>query len=735
MHYLLYAVTLLISSSLLFIVQPMVAKMIQPVLGGTPAVWNTSMVFFQALLLGGYLYAHLSTRWLGSRRQAVFHLIVMVVGLAFLPVAFTSPSDPAGLSSPTIWLLGTLLIGVGWPFFVISTSAPLLQKWFSTIDHPRAADPYHLYAASNVGSVLALLAYPFIIEPRIGLLAQSILWTVAYLILVASVAICAVILWKSPPPADEKESAEAPPASRIPLTLGRRGRWVLWAFIPSSMMLAITTFITTDIAPVPLLWIPPLAVYLLSFILVFARRTIIPSTLWWSLFPVALITMMLLFLTHPPLPLWAETSLHFAAFLIFCMVFHGHLAADRPHTDSLTEFYLWMSLGGVLGGAFTALAAPVLFDQLLEYPLLLVIAAIFFSPAHYMRRMVRWPLLLSLIIGGAYTAYVFYPGTSDPLSLQMAAIVSVVLTIIVAILLVRYVPRHLNILLTAIAALVCIFFALPDENDLYQERSFFAVHNVAVDHSGIFHTLYHGTTSHGVQGRTEELQNVPLSYYYPLGPLGDVFEVIDRRQAAQSIALVGLGTGSITAYSRENRLWDIFEIDPAVERIARNPELFTYLKQCAENCRVTLGDGRLQLEAAEDDRYELIILDAYTSSAIPVHLLTREAIQIYLDKLRPEGIIAFHISNRHLTLEPALTQAANELGLITRVRIDQMEEDNPYYDLRANSSEWLIMSRSESAIRELAFDPQWMEFSPQDHIRTWTDDYANVLETFHFPWQ
>ncbi len=730
MHYVLYAITLLISSSLLFLVQPMVAKMIQPVLGGTPAVWNTSMVFFQALLLGGYLYAHLSTRWLGTRKQAIIHLVIMVIGLAFLPVAFGSPSDPAGLESPAFWLLTTLFIGVGWPFFVISTSAPLLQKWFSTIDHPRAADPYHLYAASNVGSVLALLAYPFVVEPLIGLQAQATLWAVAYFILIASVGTCAVILWKSPPPPKGKVDSEAPPASIIPVTWRRRSRWVIWAFIPSSMMLAVTTFITTDIAPVPLLWILPLAVFLISFILVFARKKLVPEEVWWAFFPPALLTLMVYFLVEPGLPLWAGTSLHFGAFLVFCMVFHGLLAADRPHTDSLTEFYLWMSVGGVLGGAFTALAAPLLFDQLLEYPLLLVLAAFFFPAKFYQQRIVRLTLLGYFVVGIVTIIYQLFPadtlaGNIALFALPAGAMVATALTV-------GFRPQRINVLLATLAVMVSASYAWPGPDDLYQERSFFAVHNVRTDNDGEYHMLFHGTTVHGIQGRTEELLDIPLAYFYPLSPIGEIFDILNEEASGHPIGLVGLGMGSIVSYSQGDRPWDIFEIDPAVHRIAANPDLFSYLDNCGNHCNVIMGDGRLQLDAVEDDRYELIILDAYASSAIPVHLLTREAIEIYLSKLRPDGIIAFHISNRHLDLEPPLTQAAHDLGLATRVRVDRLGEDNPYHDKRASPSTWLIMAHTPEALRDIADDPGWIKVEPRQGVRTWTDDYANILSTLRF---
>ncbi len=731
MKHIPYAITLLISSSLLFVVQPMVGKMVQPVLGGTPAVWNTAMVFFQALLLGGYLYAHLTTKWLGTRRQAVFHLVVLAIGLLFLPVGFEAPSDPASLESPAIWLLGTLLIGVGWPFFVVSTSAPLLQKWFSTIDHRDAADPYFLYAASNVGSVFALLAYPFLIEPRIGLHTQTVLWTVAYGILCASVAACAFILWKSPPPSDEPGPGEAPPASKTPLTWQRRGRWIIWAFIPSSMMLGVTTFITTDIAPMPLLWIPPLAVFLISFIIVFARRQFIPLNFWLILFPVFLVALATLYLTNSPGPLWFITLINFVGLFIFCMVFHGLLAADRPHTEFLTEFYLWMSFGGMLGGVFNALIAPLIFNQLLEYPTLLVVAALMFPVEAYRRKWVQRSLVLSLAAG---LVFCLFPAlrtldvSTIGFSFLLACLVGFALAIVFTLFLQRWIPRVLAGLLLA----VTIYQAQPAAHHLHVERSFFGTHVVIHYGEANVHGLLHGNTVHGLQFRDEGLSHLPASYHHSRGPIGQVFQRLGTRTERHPVAVAGLGSGALAAYAVPDQEFDFYEIDPVVKEIASTPEYFTYLSDCRGECSVILGDARLQLEAAPDERYELIIMDAYSSTAVPVHLLTREAVETYLQKLRPDGILAFQISNRFLDLEPPLTQIAEELGLESRVQHHNIATADPRWAFLGESSDWVIMARDRQALGTLAYDDRWLDLEPLEGMRTWTDDYANVMRFYRF---
>ncbi len=735
MHYVLYALTLLISSSLLFVVQPMVAKLVQPVLGGTPAVWNTAMVFFQALLLGGYLYAHLTTKWLGTRRQAVLHMVVLAIGLLFLPIGFEPPGDPATLQAPILWLLGTLLIGVGWPFFVISTSAPLLQKWFSTIDHRRAADPYHLYAASNVGSFAALLAYPFLIEPRIGLGMQTTLWAVAYGILCASLLVCAIILWRSPVRRVDDRRDERPPASAVPLTWRRRGRWILWAFVPSSMMLGVTTFITTDVAPMPLLWIPPLAVYLLSFVIVFARRTIVPAGFWTALFPVALLALVALQITETTSPLWAITAINFGGLLIFCMVFHGLLAADRPDTEGLTEFYLWMSVGGVLGGSFNALLAPVIFDQLLEYSVVLILAAILFPVAVFRSPWARWVTGGALVGGAAYVVYVAQ--WTDRLEgvVESEIVWTAVVLFIGAAVATALRPRWVPIGLALLTMVATYQHGRVGPFAVHQERSFFGTHRVhhipaALSGTHSYLALYHGTTMHGTQYTDSQLQLQPISYYAPEGPLGDVFEELDRRGYEYPIGVVGLGTGGISAYSRIDRpfKFDFYEIDPAVVRIARNTDYFTYLHFCGQRCQVIVGDGRLQLQLAEEGRYMMLVMDAYSSTAIPVHLLTREAIEMYFDKLHPRGFIAFHISNRHLDLEPLLTRIADELGYAVRFRPDASLGTPFPHTFLADRSDWLLMARDDDDFGALSSHPNWYLVDPPDDVALWTDDYANLLD-------
>ncbi|RAL24748.1 hypothetical protein DL240_00625 [Lujinxingia litoralis] len=730
MRYLLYALTLLLSSSLLFFVQPMVAKMVTPVLGGSPAVWNTCMVFFQALLLAGYAYAHASTGWLGTRRQSLLHLGIMVIGVLFLPIGIEPPADPASLAHPALWLLGALMLGVGWPFFVISTSAPLLQKWFSTTDHPDAADPYHLYAASNIGSFVGLVAYPFVLEPRIGVQTQTILWMIAYIVLIAAVAACALALWRSPQP-DSSEPATEPPRAPQPLSWARRGRWMLWAFVPSSMMLAVTSFVTTDIAPVPMLWIPPLAIYLLSFVLVFARAEFFRSIWVFALFPVALLGLATILFIQVSSPLEWVTGAHFAGLLLFSLVFHGLLAADRPSTHHLTGFFLWMSVGGALGGLFNALLAPIIFERLIDYPVILILAALAFPPTLYRHRATRVTLALSVLVAGYFVGrdITIYFGLERSRELATLAALALSLGAPLIVALTRY--RVLTPGLLAVPLMLTSYYlAMPDAHELHAERSFFAANQVIETSDGGYHKLYNGTTLHGVQARDKEFSQVPLSYYYLTGPLGQLFEVLSKRPERHPFAVVGLGTGAIASYTRKGQQADFFEIDPAIARIAQDPRYFTYLEECRGECRVILGDGRLQLAQMPDERYELIVLDAYSSTAIPVHLLTLEAVELYLKKLRPDGVLAFHISNRHLDLQPPLTRIAGELGLVVRGRDHWVDANDPVYNLYVDGSDWILLARSEEALAELIDDPDWYDYQPEAKLRVWTDDYANIFDAY-----
>src|SRR5918993_643931 len=681
----LFSVTIFVSASLLFLVEPMFAKFILPLFGSTPAVWTGSMMFFQMALLIGYLYVHATTVWLGARKQAVLHLAVVLLPLLVLPLAV--PADewaPSSEANPIFLLLGLLLVSVGLPFFAISTTNPLVQKWLADTDHPAARDPYFLYRASNLGSVIGLLGYPLLVERELTLSNQGIWWSVGYGLLVVLVFASAIMLWRSnPAPAQEQEekpeslsgdpvsgggspqsaepSLEAP-AGRLsgrPTWL-RRARWVGLTFVPSSLMLGVTAFITTDITPIPLLWVIPLSLYLFSFVVVFSPSQRMPDLVhkvMVAALPVMMAVLVLTILIELRNPYWLLILLHLLGFFVVAMVLHGEVARDRPPARHLTEFYLWVSVGGFLGGVFNALIAPVAFDTVVEYPLAIILACVFL-PGLVLSRLLQsdrdgggegrsregeevsgddeeeqetitssgsrtpgsrrldlaldlaLPLALGLGMWGISTAIDEYlPVDYISLAWQTMLGLAVGLCLWFAYSATRPIRFGLGI-----AAILIVGTMTSGAGALYEERSFFGVYRVTGDDQ--VHTLVFGDTNHGAQVLGVQPPE-PTTYYHPTGPVGQVFDALP--EATSRPAVVGLGTGTMACYNRPGQQLTFYEIDPLVESIARNNNLFTYLRDCPGENNVVLGDARLSLADAPDAEYGIIVADGLRSDAIPVH--------------------------------------------------------------------------------------------------------------------
>lgn len=728
----LYTLTIFLSAGLLFLVQPMFARMVLPLLGGSPAVWNTAMVFYQAILLAGYAYAHWSVRHLGLRRQAWIHLGLMAAVFLILPIWIPEGRTPPPESSPIPWLLATLLTGVGLPFFVVSTMSPLLQRWFAATRHREASDPYFLYAAGNLGSMLGLLAYPLILEPVLTLPGQSLLWSVFYgaFFLCATACIARLPRDVRPPRSGTPaapEPATARPGAGVP-GLRRRLLWMLLAFIPSSLMLGITTLLTTDIAAVPLLWVLPLALYLLTFVLVFARRPPVPHAWVRRAVPVAVVAQGLLLATGStePFPLLAAT--HLAAFFIISLACHGELVRRRPEPIRLTEFYLFMSVGGVLGGIFNALLAPVLFIRVIEYPLVLVLACIVLGSSAAgatWRRPQPVDVALPLGLGLAAIA-VFLLLQSFPTE-QVQVFYGPALGMLMLVLYLN--AGHGLRFCAGLAAVLAVSYALhgPPGQLLYAERTFFGVHRVLQDPQTGDVKLMHGNTFHGQQRRNSAESRVPLAYYFPTGPIGQLFYHREILPDAP-IAAVGLGSGALAAYSLPGEHWTFYEIDPAVRAIAENPEFFTFLAEARGTTRIQMGDARLMLAHTPDRHYGLIILDAYSSDAIPVHLMTREAFELYRRKLAEGGVLAFHLSNLHLDLRPVVAALAADLGLHGIYRADtNISED----ELARGKmpSQWALLAEEPSTLAVLSEDYRWQPIgSGQRQVRPWSDHYSSILQ-------
>jgi SAM-dependent methyltransferase len=735
---LLFAVTVFVNAALLFGVEPMIAKMILPKLGGTPAVWNTCLVFFQAVLLAGYAAAHGLTRWLGLRPQVVLTLVLQGLVFLVLPIHIAAPfmrSVPHE-SHPIPWLLGLLLAMAGLPFFVLAATGPLLQKWFAGTNHPAAADPYFLYGASNLGSMLALLSYPCLVEPKFRLEEQTSWWAVGFGLLLVLTLGCG--FWSPRSPAVSVGGYSPPPSGPGEperLAIRRRAKWVALAFVPSSLMLGVTTYLSTDIATIPLLWVIPLALYLLTFILAFARWQLIPHRLMRRTLPlgILLLTICLLSEDMQP-PIWLLIPLHLLTFFgagLFC---HGELARDRPGPAHLTEFYLWLAVGGVLGGLFNALVAPLVFNRIVEYPLALVLLCLL-RPGPPKARLGRWSRWLDwglpLALGGLTAGLIVrLPSQSlEPLQLRLGLMFG-----LPAVLCYTFVDRPRRFALGVTALLVAgLLYTGAHGRPLYTERSFFGVLRVTLDPTGTFRQLVHGNTVHGRQRIDEEGPPVPRSYYHRDGPIGRLFAVLPRMNpqfAEARIGVVGLGVGSLAAYAEPGQQWTFYEIDPAVKRLASNPAYFTFLQKCrAEKLDVVLGDARLRLEDAPEHHYDLFILDAFSSDAVPVHLLTREAMRLYRDKLAPGGLLAFHISNRYLDLKPVLGNLAADAEWSCRVREDLGGVDK---DSGKDPSVWVVMANSKNALEPLS-KALWEPLPGHPGVEVWKDDFSNLLGIFK--WQ
>ena len=758
----LYAATLFVGAALLFLVQPLIGKVLLPLLGGAPGVWNTCMVFFQAVLLGGYLYAHRSIAQFGVRRQAVLHLGLLVLVLIAFGLAISSYSTPvpaitsllpADQDYPIFGLIAFLAAAVGVPFFVLSTTAPLLQRWFASTEHPSARDPYFLYAASNAGSLLGLLAYPLVLEPRLPLATQQWIWATGVGLYAAMVLVCALTVVRSGNPCRSPFPVRGG-EEETPLPLSGEGvggsgslrtlRWVALAALPSGLLLAVTTHLTIDLAPVPLLWVVPLSLYLLSFILVFARW---PDRVHGA---VGRITPMLLLLVVVSLVIDAAgpwgliAGLHLAAFFGICLVCHGELAKDRPPPDQLTSFYFWMSLGGVLGGVFTALVAPVIFHRLgmVEYPLLLVLAALVRPRSEELASVTTFRfadvllalgvLVLAIALVLMVPRYVSLPvdsdGTDGVMSRLMRRGLMFGLPAVVAFALVRRPVRYA----LAIAAILVAGTLDPGElgETLHRERNFFGVVRVMRSPDGKFVRMVHGRTLHGSQRTDETGAPRPMTYYHERGPVGNLFRSLPPERV-RKVAIVGLGTGAIAAYAKPGQEWTFYEIDPAVARIASDTNYFTFLSTCrADRCNIVLGDARRQLTRVRDGEFDVLILDAFSSDAIPVHLLTREALALYIQKLAPGGVLAMHVSNNHLDLPPLVNRMAADHSPPLVVRYSQ---DFPTDAEKADgktSSQWMVLARNEADLGPMAGGPYWQPLRDSRDGPIWRDDFANLLSVW-----
>lgn len=729
----IFSGTLLLSALLLFSVQPVFAKMVLPKLGGSPSVWAVSMVFFQAVLLAGYCYAYGLNRFCPARQAPLVHLCLITLAVLALPFGLPvmAAEPPAG--GVYFWLISVLALGVGLPFFAVSANAPLLQSWFARSGHPHASDPYFLYGASNLGSLVALLAYPLLIEPVLGLSRQASVWSIGFVLLGCLIAVCGWLSLRGEGEvATATKSVETTAAG--PVTWRQCLCWIGLAAVPSGLLVSFTTFLTTDIASAPFLWVIPLAVFLATFIMVFRERPMMPQRILLLVQPIV-VGLTLLGLSMSGNAGWAiGVVVGFVAFFVTTLVCHKELYDRRPGIQHLTAFYMWMSLGGVVGGIFAALIAPQIFNGIYEFPLLLL-AGLAAHPAFAQalqdsneRRWAAAAATVLLAFGAILAALIavkFAPSfviTSGGWVLLAACCIGLL------VMLDRPLPQ-------LACGLVCLFalFLLPSAMNMgFSERSFFGVLRITPSADGQMRTMMHGTTLHGAMRLVDAVgqpvrEPTPATYYYPGSPMARGVAVAralsGKTDGGLAVGIVGLGTGSLACYSRANENWRFYEIDPLVVKLASNPKLFTYLSRCRPNADIVLGDARLTLAKERPGHFDYLVIDAFSSDSVPVHLLTREALQLYLSKLSDKGILALHISNRHLDLESVAAGLAHSTpGASAAFAVDRPQSKTQ----DRSGSDVMFFAKSAAALLPILAMPDVQPVKATG-ARVWTDDYSNVL--------
>ena len=728
----LFAVAIFTSASLVFVVQPMVTKLVLPMLGGSPSVWNTSMVFFQTALLIGYGYAHLLQRVRLLKWQAAIHLALLLAAALFLPLQISGMLGEPDPAAPSAWLLATLALSVGAPFAVLSATAPLLQAWYARVraGHADGQNPYVLYAASNLGSFLALLAYPALIEPLMSLSSQRTGWTGGYALFLLLVVGLAAVVWRR---RIQNTPEPAPLAVSPPLSWREKGILVLLAAAPSSLMLGVTAHLSTDVASAPFLWVAPLALYLLTFVIAFQTRPWIPLHI--TLMLQATLIIMITALVGMATGQWILLLvLHLAAFFFTTLMCHQQMAARRPAPDRLTEFYLLMSFGGVVGGAFTALIAPAVFETVLEYPLVLVLACLArpwlgSRPAKREIWLMAAALTIAISVPLLFEMMRYSPsmrGVFTEFGLTKTAQLILGVGAVCAFLI-----RDRVVMFTAIIAVMTMSAHHIGRGYDWNlsDRSFFGVMRVAITRDdamgGDVHVLMHGTTLHGAQARAPGFACSPTMYYATSTPLGQAAQRIQGRSPAAKIGIVGQGSGAMAAYKRAADEMTFFEIDPMVDRVSRDPSWFTFISNCADGpIRTVLGDARLTMAREAPGTYDLLVIDAFSSDAVPTHLLTVEAIRGYLDLLKPDGVVVLHLSNRNLEITMPAVAAARQLGAADLHQIYVEQPNAP--EMSEASTEALAISPTPEGLADFKSDGRWRKLAPTE-VRPWTDDYVNLF--------
>lgn len=724
-----FAGTMLLSALLLFSVQPMFARLALPKLGGSPSVWAVSMCFFQGALLAGYCYAHFLTRRLSTATGLLVHLTVLAFTVMVLPIGLPGMLGEPPAGDAYLWLIAVLAAGVGLPFFAVSATAPLLQAWFARTGHAQASDPYFLYGASNLGSLAALIAYPLVIEPQLGLSAQTGAWSSGFGLLMAAIAGCGLLTVVALQGAGsaQREEVSAGPAP----AWTDRAIWMGLAGVPSGLMVAVTTYVTTDIASAPFVWVVPLALFLSTFILVFRERPAVPYEEMVLLLPFVVMAQLIL-----PM-LGIKMVLAVGAFFLAAIVCHRELYVRRPGARHLTDFYISMSAGGVAGGILAAIVAPQVFTSVFEFTLFLVIAmfcrpgVILGAPADIdWRRVGGFACLAVSAVLVSILAFDVWGNRGSTV-----ALLAIAGGVAAAILLTREKPERAIVFSLALATVIMSYPA--PFTPVHVERSFFGTVRVVDTDDGKHRLMLHGTTLHGARRLKDDAGAPvkvaePATYYQAATPMARAVTAARLAKSAGAgtgaatpikVGIVGLGTGSLACFAKPGDEWRFYEIDPVIIRIARDPRYFDFMSRCAPDAPVIVGDARLTLAKENAGAFDYLVIDAFSSDSVPVHLLTAESIALYLERIAPMGIVALHVSNRHLDLIPAVASTVASVpgahGVLARFDPKDANTD-------AAPSNVILIARNQQALDTVR---RWddVEPLPRTSVRAWTDDYSDVL--------
>lgn len=656
MSRILFPLGLFLSAALLFVIQPIVAKVLLPVYGGTPAVWTVCMLFFQVLLLVAYGYVWVLSRFPGVATWRFVHLGVCLLSLGMWPLAFHPTSGPV---SPDFWIFKNLIVQLGLPLLVVAATAPLLQYAFSQTKGKQAEDPFFLYAASNVGSLLALLSYPWLIERFSGVNLQFYGWNLVYFVYV--LVLFGLLLFVKYYPLDKVSVAEK-------VCLKKKFAWIFLSFVPCSLMLGVTLYISTDVAATPVFWVVPLALYLLSYVLTFAKKPVPHAIVCRFVFIFWMLPCCCLLIGANQIPALVLIVSNLAGFFMLALLCHGELVRTRPKAKELTTFYFCLALGGVSAGIFNGILAPRIFTHTYEYPFVLLMALLCMPNVRAFKR------------------------------------------------------RTMFIFITVIAIALCILPKFRHEHVLSQQRNFYGVKQVFS--RGGAHVLMSQNTLHGFQVLSDKNPTDGARAYY--GSVLPVVEAIQSKHPSVRAMILGLGTGILACQFRATDELTMVEIDEQVIRIASDPQLFTYLRDCPPDTKLIENDGLKALELAHDATYDVLVMDAFHSDAIPVHLLTLEAFGVYQKKLAPDGVILVNMTNRHIRVLPVLAAAGQELQMIV---LHNKQSLNPR--LGQLGSEWALLTTNERLASQLMGRGGW-RFVTDIETRLWTNDYSNVIPLLRF---